>query len=358
MKLINQIEPLITDDDKKNLINYLNSGGWLTEFKQNKIFENKFRSLTKSKYCVTLPNGTLTMTAMFLALKLKIKDTILVSSYTMVATANSAKLIGLDVKFVDIDKDNLNMCPKDLLKKINKKVKAVVYTTMNGRSGYIEEIKKICKRKKIFLIEDSAHSLGSYKNKIHHGNFGIASSFSLSMPKIITTGQGGVVCTNNLKIYKKIKLIKDFGRTKPGTDKYKDLGFNFKFTDLQACIGISQLKNINQKINIKKKIFKKYYDSLSNIKQIKTYPMEKNETPLFMDIYVSKRNKLMNYLKKKKIMTREVYPPLNKQKFFKNTQNLPVAQKICNSGLWLPTSLNLKDKQINYIIKSIKEFYS
>ena len=358
MKVINQIEPLITNDDKRNLANYLNSGGWLTEFKQNKIFEDKFRNLTKSKYCITLPNGTLTMSAIFLALKLKIKDTILVSSYTMVATANAAKLIGLNVKFVDIDKDNLNMCPKDLLKKINKNVKAVVYTTMNGRSGYIEEIKKICKKKKIFLVEDSAHSLGSYKNNIHHGNFGIASSFSLSMPKIITTGQGGVVCTNNLKIYKKIKLIKDFGRTRPGGDKYKDLGFNFKFTDLQACIGISQLKNINQKIQIKKKIFKKYYESLSDIEHIKTYPMDKNETPLFMDIYVSNRNKLVNYLKKKKIMTREVYPSLNKQKFFNNYQKLPVAEKICKSGLWLPTSLNLKESQLNYIVKSIKQFYS
>ena len=357
MKFINQIEPLITNDDKKHLIQYMDSGGWLTEYKQNEIFEKNFKNLTKSKYCVTLPNGTLTMTAMFLALNLKAKDTVLVSSYTMVATANSAKLLGLNVNFVDIDENNLNMCPKDLLKRINPKVKAVVYTTMNGRSGCIEEIIKICKKNKIFLIEDSAHSLGSYKNKIHHGNFGIASSFSLSMPKIITTGQGGVVCTNNFKIYKKIKLIKDFGRTKPGTDKYKALGFNFKFTDLQACIGISQLKNIKDKINIKKKLFKKYYDRLSLIKQIKTFPMEKNETPLFMDIYVPNRKKLKNYLNKKGVMTREVYPPLNKQKFFNNSQNLPIAEKICNSGLWLPTSLNLKDNQVNYIIKNIENFY-
>tara|TARA_X000000950_G_C13866120_1_gene640801 strand:+ start:77 stop:1153 length:1077 start_codon:yes stop_codon:yes gene_type:complete len=358
MKLINQIEPLITIDDKKNLIKYLDSGGWLTEFKQNKIFEEKFRNLTKSKYCITLPNGTLTMTAILLALNLKKKDTILVSSYTMVATANAAKLLGLNVKFVDIDRNNLNMCPKDLLKKITKNIKAVVYTTMNGRSGHITEIKNICKKNKIYLIEDSAHSIGSYKNDTHHGNFGIASSFSLSMPKIITTGQGGVICTNNFNIYKKIKLIKDFGRSKPGTDKYKILGYNFKFTDLQACIGISQLKNIKKKIGIKKRIYKKYFDRLSFIKQIKTYPMEKKETPLFMDIYVPNRGKLMNYLRKKKIMTREVYPPLNKQKFFHNSQKLPIAEELCNSGLWLPTSLNLKDNQVNYIIKTIEGFYS
>ena len=357
MKFINQIEPLITNHDKKNLIQYMKSGGWLTEYKQNEIFEKNFKNLTKSKYCVTLPNGTLTMTAIFLALNLKVKDTVLVSSYTMVATANSAKLLGLNVNFVDIDENNLNICPKDLIKKINSKVKAVVYTTMNGRSGHIEEIKKICKIKKIFLIEDSAHSLGSYKNKIHHGNFGIASSFSLSMPKIITTGQGGVVCTNNFKIYKKIKLIKDFGRAKAGTDKYKALGYNFKFTDLQACVGISQLKNINEKIKIKKKLFKKYYDSLSKIKQIKTYPMKTSETPLFMDIYVPNRKKLMNYLHEKGIMTREVYPPLNKQKFFHNSQKLPIAERICNTGLWLPTSLNLKNNQINYIIKHIEKFF-
>ena len=209
--------------------------------------------------------------------------------------------------------------------------------------------------KKPFYI---AVTNSSYKNNIHHGNFGIASSFSLSVPKIITTGQGGVICTNNSKIYKKIKLIKDFGRAKPGTDKYKVLGFNFKFTDLQACIGISQLKNIKKKINIKRVIYKKYYDRLSAIKQVKTFPIEKNETPLFMDIYVPNRKKLINYLKMKNIMTREVYPPLNRQKFFHNSQNLPIAEKICNSGLWLPTSLNLKKEQINYIIESIENFYS
>jgi perosamine synthetase len=253
MKLINQIEPLITEYDKRSLNRYMKSGGWLTEYKENYNFEKKFKHLTKSKYCVTMPNGTLTITGILLALELKKRDIVLVSAYTMVATANAAKILGLKVKFVDIDPINLNMCPTDLQKKINKNVKAIVYTTMNGRSGHIKKISEICKKKKIFLIEDSAHSLGSYFEKKHHGNFGIASSFSLSMPKIITTGQGGVVCTNNLSIYKKIKLIKDFGRKKPGTDEYKILGFNFKFTDLQASLGLSQLQNIHKKIKKKKK---------------------------------------------------------------------------------------------------------
>ena len=140
---------------------------------------------------------------------------------------------------------------------------------MNGRVGQIECIKKICKRKKLILIEDSAHAIGSYNKKIHVGNSGIASSFSFSMPKLITMGQGGAVITNNSKLAKKLRLYKNFGRKKPGEDIHNYMGYNFKITDMQSILAIEQLKTIKYRINKKKNIFLRYKNNLKNNAKIK-----------------------------------------------------------------------------------------
>jgi perosamine synthetase len=247
------------------------------------------------------------------------------------------------------------MCPVDLLKKINKKTKVVIYTQMNGRVGQIESIKKICKKNNIFLIEDAAHAIGSYNKRIHVGNSGIASSFSFSMPKLITMGQGGAVITNNSKLASKLRLYKNFGRKKSGEDVHNYLGYNFKITDMQSILGLEQLKDINLRIRKKKAIFVRYKNNLKNNSKIKFFDVEKNETPWSVDIYLKDVSKLKKILKKNKILTRYVYPPLNSQKIYKNFKNLPISSYYCNRGLWLPSSLDLKNQEIDKICKLINK---
>tara|TARA_B100000787_G_scaffold167610_2_gene154726 strand:+ start:803 stop:1897 length:1095 start_codon:yes stop_codon:yes gene_type:complete len=356
-KFINQIEPLITYKDKKSINDYLKLNRWITESKFTKKFEELFAKKTHSKYAIALPNGTLTLTTILLSLGIKPNDEVIVPSYTMVATANSVQLIGAKPIFCDISKDNLCLSHYELENKISKKTKAIIYVTLNGRSGDIKKIKDICNKKKIYLIEDSAHSIGSYFKKIHHGNFGIASSFSFSTPKIITTGQGGMIVTNNNKIYKKIKKIKNFGRSSDGNDLYEDIGYNFKFTDLQAVLGISQISDLEKRIKKKKEIFQYYWKLLSKNKNIKMFNFEKNETPWFVDIYVEKPKKLQNYLKLKKISSRLVYPSLNTLKIFQAKGNFNNSNYYCKRGLWLPSSLSLKKNEIKMISKYINDFF-
>ena len=234
--MIYQIKPVIGNKAKKSLINYVKRDNWITEHKVTENFEKKFSKFTNSKYCICFPNGTITMSSILDCLDLKKNDEVLVSNYTMVATANVAKFVGLKLKLVDISNKDLCMCPVDLLKKINKKTKVVIYTQMNGRVGQIESIKKICKKNNIFLIEDAAHAIGSYNKGIHVGNSGIASSFSFSMPKLITMGQGGAVITNNSKLASKLRLYKNFGRKKSGEDVHNYLGYNFKITDMKSIL--------------------------------------------------------------------------------------------------------------------------
>ena len=143
--MIYQIKPVIGKKEKNNLIDYIKKDNWITEHKVTDNFEKSFSKFTNSKYCICFPNGTITMSSVLDCLNLRKDDEVLVSNYTMVATANVVKFIGAKVNLVDISKKDLCMSPDDLLKKINKKTKVVIYTQMNGRVGQIDSIKKICK---------------------------------------------------------------------------------------------------------------------------------------------------------------------------------------------------------------------
>lgn len=355
--MINQIEPGFSKSELNKVKKYLDSGGWITEHTQTRILEKKLSKFTGRKYCITFPNGTITMSAILHCLNIGAGDEVIVPGYTMIATANAPTFVNAKTVLCDIDKDNLCMCPQDLQKRITKKTRAVIYVTLNGRSGKIEEIKKICKNKNIYLIEDSAHSLGSYHKKKHHGNFGVASSMSFSMPKIITMGQGGCVLTDSKQLEKKLNRFKNFGRDNSGNDIHNHIGYNFKITDIQSVLCNAQLTNIKKKITKKKKIFETYKNNLKINKNIKFYKFFKSETPWFVDIYVNKRENLISYLKKKGIGTRKVYPAISKQKIFKKKFKLKNCEEICKKGLWLPSSLNLKKKEILAICKEINNFF-
>ena len=211
------------------------------------------------------------------------------------------------------------------------------------------------KKKKLFLIEDGAHAIGSYKNKTHVGNSGIAGSFSFSMPKLITMGQGGAVITNNTKLARRLRLYKNFGRKKSGEDVHKYIGYNFKITDMQSMLGLEQLKTINWRIKKKKNIFARYKDKLKNKFKIKFFDIKNGETPWSVDIYLKEVKEVKKMLKKNNILTRYVYPPLNSQKIYNHFKNLPISNFYCNRGLWLPSSLDLKNKDIDRICSLINK---
>ena len=170
-------------------------------------------------------------------------------------------------------------------------------------------------------------------------------------------GQGGSVITNNSKLAKKLRLFKNFGRKIDGLDIHNYLGYNFKITDLQSILATSQLQDIKKRINLKKKIFLRYFNKLKNNKKIKILKMKPKETPWSVDIYAKNINKLKQKLKSQNILTRYVYPPLNSQKIYKKYKGLPVSNNYCKNGLWLPSSLDIKMSQIDKISSIINKFY-
>jgi len=352
---IPQYKPLLNREElAKDLSKYLSKDVWLTEFKETQKFEEKIAEFLQMKHCVVANNGTISLSLALLACGVGPGDEVIVPALSMIATANAVKLIGAIPVFVDVESETLCLDPNKI--EITEKTKALIYVTLNGRSGDINNLQRLCKAKNISFIEDSAQSFGSwYSTGERIGSQADISSFSFSMPKIITTGQGGCLCTNNSKFYKKIKSLKDFGRERSGIDIHPNFGINSKFTDLQAIIGLNQLKDIQTRITLKKLIYAQYRECLSDA--VAWLPTNLNYcTPWFVDIYVENRAELMSYLKNKGIQTRYLYPSITKQKCYSIEQKFPVADLMSEKGLWLPSSLDITQEEIRMICSKIKKF--
>lgn len=359
MEFINQMEPSFNEKERDALYAYMEAGGWVTEYEKTREFEQSISTFTGAKYCSVVNNGTIALSVALMACRVTIGDEIIVPDYTMVATPNAAELIGAKAVFVDVEEDSMCMDFEAMKAAVNKKTKAVILVSINGRyPKNIEEIVLFCKQNQIYLIEDAAQSLGSHYHGKQIGRFGDIGSFSFSAPKIITTGQGGALITDNIELFNRIKQIRDFGREKGGYDHYLVKGWNFKFTDIQAVIGLEQMKKISERVIRKRQMGMLYEKGLKNINGIRMINTDYSETVLwFFDILCEKRDDLILYLKEKGVGTRKFYPALHAEPAFGYQGNYPIAEKIAKQGLWLPSSINLSNEQIDYICHCVRTFY-
>ena len=354
------MEPWFDNQEQEALSKYMGEGGWITEFKKTFEFQDLIKEFTGAKHCFVVNNGTISLTIMAMAAGIKAGDEVLVPNYTMVATPNSLKMFGAEPKFIDVDPTSLCISLNEIKKYVSSKTKAIFLMNANGRyPSDINEIVSYCKNNNLILLEDSAQALGSfYPDGIHQGRKGIAGSFSFSAPKIISTGQGGAIITDDDELAYNISRLKDFGRSGGGNDVHEMIGFNFKFTDIQAVIGIVQMGKLDWRVNRMKDIYARYRKNLLNVNEVQFFNQDiKNTTPWFIDIKAKKRDDLMTYLKLNKIGSRIMYPPINKQQAYNLEGEHIVSNEIGVLGLWLPSSSKLTNDQIDYICEFIIKFY-
>lgn len=363
MKFINQVIPYITENEKRAVADYLDSRGWITEFKQTQKFEEMIAEFVGTRYATVVTSGTAALYLSLLAAGIGSGDKVLVPNFTMIATPNVVVWAGAEPVLVDVEPDTLCM---DIDKApVDASTKALMYVPINGRSGDMKKLLDFCSRNNLLLIEDACQALGSTHKGKYLGTFGDLGTYSFTPHKIITTGQGGVVVTNEEKLHIKIKKLKDFHRTSPGTDQHDGVGFNFKFTDLQAVFGIEQMKVLPFRIARKKDIFDRYASNLIDVREVKFLPTDlQNITPWFVDpLFPSQeiRDELTVFLKNKGIASRPFYPPINYQEIYSSRQprgSLSITEKIVGRGLWLPSSIGIKEDEISYVCKSIKDFFA
>ena len=354
------MEPWFDHQEQDALSKYMGEGGWVTEFKKTFEFQDLIKEFTGAKHCFVVNNGTISLTIMAMAAGIKAGDEVLVPNYTMVATPNSLKMFGAEPKFVDVDPKTLCISLEEIKKNVSSKTKAVFLMNANGRyPSDINEIVSYCKNNNLILLEDSAQALGSfYPDGIHQGRKGIAGSFSFSAPKIISTGQGGAIITDDDELAYNISRLKDFGRSGGGNDVHEMIGFNFKFTDIQAVLGIVQMGKLDWRINRMKEIYARYKNNLSNIEEIQFFEQDlQNTTPWFIDVKAFKRDELMAFLRLNNVGSRIMYPPINKQQAYNVDGEHVVSNEIGVFGLWLPSSSKLTDEQIDFTCDKIIDFY-
>ncbi len=237
-QFVHQMEPWIDENEVRHMSEYLQSGGWLTEFKKTREFEEMLERYTGSKHCVVVTNGTVSMAVAYWAKGIGAGDEVLVPNFTMVATPNAVRLVNATPVLVDVEAETLCMDIEAAQRSLTPKTKAVALVSLNGRAPDMMRWREFCDEHHLFFLEDAAQSLGSFQNGRHLGTYGDVGSFSFSAPKIITTGQGGALITDDDDLAAAIRKIKDFGRERGGIDWHDMMGYNFKFTDIQAVIGI------------------------------------------------------------------------------------------------------------------------
>lgn len=358
---IMQMRPLFGEEEKRAVCEYMDEDGFITEFKRTERFEQMIAEFTGAKHCVVVNNGTISLTLAAMAAGIQAGDEVLIPNYTMIATPNSVKMFGAVPVFVDVEPATLCMDIQKAKSAITPRTRAIMLVSANGRfpASGIAAFEELAQRHGLALIEDSAQSLGSwYPDGRHVGRAGLLGSFSFSAPKIISTGQGGAVITDSEEMVFKLRRLKDFGRSGGGNDIHNSIGYNFKFTELQACVGIEQMKKLPARIERKKQIWQRYTGRLEGVRQVRLFSHDLRSTcPWFIDCLAESRDELSAHLKAQGIGTRVMYPPVNAQEAYRIAGNFPIAEQVGRQGLWLPSAVQLRDDEIDRICAAVADFY-
>jgi perosamine synthetase len=354
------------------------SNSWIGYGPEVHKFEKKFSKFIGTKYAVAVNSGTAALHLALLCNDFKKNKEVLVPSITFSATAASALYCGLKPKFVDIRKEDLTIDFEDIKKKYTKNCVALICVHMGGHPAQMEKIRPWAKKKKLLLIEDSAESCGSiYKGK-KLGTWSDISCFSFEEKKIITTGDGGMICLNDKEKYEKIKSLSFHGwnidpwkrhqmffRKKNKFSKHwkyeiTKLGYKYNMNDLTAAVGLAQLKKINLFNKNRNLILKKYLNGIKDLKYINSvFPYDlKNGSYWLFSVKTKFRDELINFLKKKNISTAVHFVPLPMNKLYKsyNSNNLKNTKIIWKEIVSLPFFPDLENKKIEYVIKCLRSF--
>ena len=355
--------PLINNDDALSVSKSIKSGWISSEGPSVKEFEKKISKFLNRKFGCAVSSGTAALEIAIKSLNLKKNDEVIMPAFTIISNAMAIVKSSAKPVLVDVDINTWNIKIEDIEKKITKKTKCLMIPHIYGLANDMDKILKITKKYKLYLIEDAAEVLGlKYKNK-PCGSFGDISILSFYANKQLTTGEGGMLLTNNSKLNEKFKDYRNlcFGSKKNRFNHY-DISWNYRYTNIQAALGLNQLKRINKIIKKKYQIGNYYYKYFKDLKNIILQP---NKLSYSKNIYwvfgiVLKRNnkkkinEVIKRLAKKNIGTRPFFWPMHKQDAFKNKNyfkkvSLPNSEFIAKNGFYLPSGLGITKKELKFV---------
>jgi len=338
-------------------------------------FEDRVAKYLGVKYALATNSGTSALHTILLAYGIGPGDEVIVPSFTFIATANSPLFVGAKPVFADIEEETYGLDPIDVERKITPDTKAIIPVHVGGLPCKINELTKIARKYNLIIIEDNAESFGASIDSQKTGSFGDSAILSFCAPKIITTGEGGMILTNTKAIHGKAKLISNHGRVESSNYlsyttpvEYVELGYNFRMSTMAAALGLAQLEKVNKIINLRVENSRYLTSSLSSISSIKC----PNQLAGYHSVYQmytirvdnrTNRDGLRNYLSRKGIKSWVYFEPVHLSKFYLNNFDtkdleLPMTNKVSGEVLSLPMYPSLTVAEIDYIASSIKEFFA
>ena len=364
--MIKLAAPIIDKEEKKIIKTCLKEKSISSVGRFVKKFEQNFsKYLGGKKYSITTSNGTTAIELALRAYGIKNGDEVIIPDFTFAGTINAVLSISAIPVIVDVDENDWTIDIKEIKKKITKKTKAIIPVHIYGQSAKLNEIFKLARKKKIAVIEDAAEALGGmYKGK-KIGEMSECATFSFFANKLITTGEGGMVIFKDKKIALKARAIRNQGRSSTKFYWHNVVGGNFRLSNLQAALGLVQLKKINNFIKIRKKKFNFYNNLFSKDPDFVLLPKNKWSSNslwayniLIKNLGEKNRDKLINFLISKKIESRPGFYPLSDMppyKSYSNTNN-KVSKFLSYNSITLPFHNDLTDEQQIYIHKNIVNF--
>ena len=349
--------PEITEKERKYVNECLDSTWISSKGKFIEKFENLVASFTGVKNAIAVCNGTVAIHVILEAYGIGKGDEVIIPDFTYIATANAVKYTGAKVVFADVDLRSWNITVEKISSCATSNTKAVIVTDIYGTPPEMDEIREYCIENKFILIEDAAESLGGmYKNKMA-GNLADAATLSFFGNKTITTGEGGMVLTNQDDIAKKLRKLRNQGNSEQVRYFHDILGYNYRMTNIQAAIGCAQMERIESIINRKKKIYELYkneLDGLVRFQKISEYIKSSYWMVSFTLGDKFLRDKLMNFLLTEGIETRPFFYPVSQMPFYENSIN-PNSEKLSETGLNVPSYPTLSNEDVKWICSIIRK---
>ena len=354
-------EPVFNGNEEKYVLDCIKSGWISWQGKYVKNFESNFKDYIGNKYCTTTANGTHALIIALQALGVGKGDEVIVPTLTFSASAFAVTTVGAKVVFADSYEDELAINHNEIKNKISDKTKAIMPVHLYGYPAKMDSILEIAKENNIFVIEDCAESLGATYNNEMTGSFGDISCFSFHN-KLIATGEGGLITTDNEELYDKVLTLQN-----PAPDNRTDkkiISLNSRMSNINAALGLAQLEQLENIIQSKRNNVKLYNELLSPISGVSLLKENENIKSTYWrysilidnDFPVS-RNILIEHLNKNQISSRGIFVPMHLHPVYNNdiTQEFLNAENLSNKGIDLPSSANLTTSQIEKIVAAIKD---
>ncbi len=321
-------------------------------------FEARLAQRLGVPYCLVTPSGSVALFIAIKALGIGAGDEVIVPNRGWVAAAHAVMLAGAKVVLAEVRRDIPNIDVADVRRKISSRTKAVIPLHLNGRSCDMPALLALARERKIAVIEDACQALLSRNADSFIGTQGELGCFSLGMAKLVATGQGGFVVTRDEGLYRQLKLIRNHGVKDNFTDAWYQWGFNFKFTDIQASMGIVQLERAAQRIEHLKAVYTMYDQALAGMKKIAMIPVknDQGEVPLYIEALTEDRDELIKYFTGLGIQTRPATPDLDPTIYFEGQGSFENSRKFFTQGIYLPGGPEQPLENVQTVISALKSY--